>query len=388
MKRKKILITGPIGDFGGRELEADLIISALMNDHEVSLFSTTYISSNSFAVKHLKPHQWTSAYSFLSKNIFLKFLAKISKHKAKRFEPFQVFIPNKISKKLYDLDDLIVEEIKNRISNSDIIIALVNISSKFLKEIVEISEELSKVCIIRTVGSIKKIKIDNFEFLKKTTVYVHHSEKNAERLNMQIPLPYVIIDQCASNEKELLKLEIDYNKKTLNFGFIGRFTKAKGIMELINFFESEELGENLYLAGKGPLDSAIKNKINSIKNIHLLGSIEPKDISKFYKKIDVLIISSYSETGPLTGIEAMAAGKLILSTNVGAMKERLNDLNSFFYDINDINSFKRQFKNLSRMNNSLKNETAESYRKRYLEKYSDASITKQYKELISTLKFN
>lgn len=388
MKRKKILIIGPIGDFGGRELEADLTISAFKNDYDVSLFSTTYLSSNSFAVSQLNPNQWHSAFSLICKNRFIKILAKISKYKAKRPEPFEQFTSNKISKKLYNLDSLVVEGIRGRIENTDVIVALVNITSKFLKEIIEISRDLEKICIVRTVGAVNDFDKKKFNFLKKASIFIHHSEKNANCLNNQIPLPYEIIDQYAYKEKELLHLDINFYEKKLNFGFIGRFTKEKGIMELINFFKSKDINHNLYLAGKGPLDKEVKNEISSVANIHSMGLIQPEDISIFYRKIDVLIISSYRETGPLTGIEAMAAGKLILSTNVGAMNERLKGLNSFFYDINNFNSFKKEIIKLNKMNYSSKNETAQSYRKRYLEKYSYLSITKQYQQLISSLNFN
>lgn len=50
MSKKKILILGPISDFGGREVEANIIARSFLQDFQVHLLSTIFISKNSFAI--------------------------------------------------------------------------------------------------------------------------------------------------------------------------------------------------------------------------------------------------------------------------------------------------------------------------------------------------
>ena len=54
MLKNKILLIGPIGDFGGREVEVNIIARALENDFNVSILSTGYMTADSFALKNLK----------------------------------------------------------------------------------------------------------------------------------------------------------------------------------------------------------------------------------------------------------------------------------------------------------------------------------------------
>lgn len=384
-QRKRVLISGPIGDFGGRELESDIIVTSLKKEYDVSLFSTSFLTKKSFAIKHLKNNEWTSALDILSKNLILKTFAIVSKLKSNRIEPYQFFIRNNLSKKLINLDKLMINEIKKKIIDVDIVFLLVNLKSKFLKEIIEICLKTNKVCIVRTVGTIEKLDKNTLSYFHHATIFVHHSKTNANRLNEQKSLPYEIIDQCAPDEEKLLDLKIDHKRYVPIFGYIGRIANGKGILKIIDFFKSLDKDYKLIVAGDGPLLKKLINNIRNEKRIRYVGIIDPINISEFYKKIDILIIPSLAETGPLIGIEAMAAGKLILSTDVGAMSERLIYLETFFFDINSFDSFESQMNIIYSLNESAKNKIAEKYRERYKEKYCRKLIKKQYTELIKSV---
>ena len=215
-------------------------------------------------------------------------------------------------------------------------------------------------------GTIYPFEKSNFEFLNKVTKFIHHSEKNASNLNAIYNLPYAIIDQCAIEDSKLLPLSIA-KTKPLRFGFLGRLSIEKGIIELVDFF-SNQSEYQLIVAGNGPL----LNQIIDNKNIEYIGQIEPQRLNVFFEKIDVLIISSHEESGPLVGLEAMAAGKIIVSTNVGAMKDRLLDTNNnFWFELNNISELKNIFEKL----NTLELETiANSNREKYLKEYQFKAI--------------
>ncbi|MEN8899674.1 MAG: glycosyltransferase, partial [Nonlabens sp.] len=122
---------------------------------------------------------------------------------------------------------------------------------------------------------------------------------------------------------------------------------------------------------------------SSNNNISYFGELRIEETAGFMSNIDCLIISSEYETGPLVGIEAMAAGKLILSTDVGCMKGRLeNTLNNFWFQLNDSSSFKTNLKAIKKLSYSEYCIIASGNRKRYLEKYSQNIISKSYQKAI------
>jgi len=57
---KKVLIFGPIGDFGGRDVEVNIIAKSLNGKYNISLLSSIYISDKSYALADLAIQNFTS----------------------------------------------------------------------------------------------------------------------------------------------------------------------------------------------------------------------------------------------------------------------------------------------------------------------------------------
>ncbi|WP_332910225.1 glycosyltransferase [Algoriphagus boritolerans] len=148
-------------------------------------------------------------------------------------------------------------------------------------------------------------------------------------------IPKVYIDQTTLAEKLLLHLKIDANLKV--FAMIGLFMEVKQMEEVINVF-AKLPNLNLILFGTGELQTSYQNQIDTLglSNVKIAGFVAPDQIALLYAQIDALIINSSEETGPMTGIEAMASGKLILSRPVGAMRERLRDPEMIFDKAEDL----------------------------------------------------
>lgn len=110
-------------------------------------------------------------------------------------------------------------------------------------------------------------------------------------------------------------------KESKAFGFLGRISKEKGVLELV---ENWPKGwDGLIIGGGGPqlkeLELTIKNKKN--KNINALGQVE--DVSNFFEKIDVLVLPSKTEVMPMVVAEAFSCGVPVVSFDIPGMKENL-----------------------------------------------------------------
>ena len=82
----------------------------------------------------------------------------------------------------------------------------------------------------------------------------------------------------------------------------------------------------------------------------------------------------------------MASARLVLTTKVGAMEERLKGCeNQFWFDINNLNSLKNLIKDLNELDSIDVQRIALQNRNRYIENYRAEVIKSQYKNAIFSL---
>lgn len=386
-KQVKILIVGPISDFGGREIEVYFIASTLAELYSVQLLSSTKMSNNSSAIIRRKNFTWNSIERKLySKNILIKFLSWLTKFVNKRDEAAINFMGNKISHRLYNFRHLYLQTIQKAILKNDLVIFCGEFKSGWFKEIVEYSSLNSIPLIFRTTGTILSTSPNLSNFFNGQNCVLIHSSSNMQALNKNDDFNSIIIDQTSVIEHKLLAINLNCVSNKLTFGFLGRFGEEKGILELLSVMGNLE--NTLIIAGDGPLLNKVNNHCDKNQNLNYIGKLSKEEVADFFEKIDVLIISSYEEAGPLVGIESMAAGKLVISTKVGATEDRLaNTDNQFWFDINDPKSLVNTIHHLESLPNEELIRIKNQVRERYIANYSNAEIASQYirvvKELLS-----
>jgi glycosyltransferase involved in cell wall biosynthesis len=101
----------------------------------------------------------------------------------------------------------------------------------------------------------------------------------------------------------------------------GRFVPGKGFSELIDVITTLE-GWHLVLAGDGPLREELESYAQKISNrVTFTGSISREEMEGWYRSATVFVLNSESETFSFQVLEAMAAGVPVISTDVGALPE-------------------------------------------------------------------
>jgi len=187
-------------------------------------------------------------------------------------------------------------------------------------------------------------------------------------------------------ESDLLQIPV-VKKKVKKFVAITRLAPEKNLFNLISFFkDSCEKNDELLIVGTGKLYSKLFSITKSIKNIKLMGHLSINELNNIYQEMDCAIVPAYTEAGPLVGIDAMAAGKIILSTEVGAMLERLQDShNDFWFQPEDKESFKKQFERIKNLSSSEVYRIAEKNRSVYIQNYSKKEVSDKYRNSVSQL---
>lgn len=114
--------------------------------------------------------------------------------------------------------------------------------------------------------------------------------------------------------------------KKQNYGlFLGRLVDYKGIDTLLKAYAKLD-SYNLKIIGEGPMLDEVKVRINKLRNIELLGALSHEEAMDYLKKSAFMVFSSECyENMPLVIIESLASGTPVIASNLGAMKELVED---------------------------------------------------------------
>ncbi|MDQ6861864.1 MAG: glycosyltransferase, partial [Verrucomicrobiota bacterium] len=140
-------------------------------------------------------------------------------------------------------------------------------------------------------------------------------------------LPYGIDDPRGA--------DVDAEPRTsgpLSFLLLGSIEHRKGteiFLEVVRLLAREISEQARFDIVGRPHDPALTEKVRSaadeIPNLTYHGGVSPEEALAFVRAADVVVCASWDETGPLMLIEALAFGKPIVSTKVGAVSEHVKD---------------------------------------------------------------
>lgn len=139
-------------------------------------------------------------------------------------------------------------------------------------------------------------------------------------------------------QKAFLNLKIP-TKSNQVFGAVSRIDYGKNfdlIFSALVILKREGKLPQFRLFGDGPEITRLKElaKSNEIQSqIEFCGGFGFEQRAEVFSKLDILIMPSLFEGGPLTVLEGMAAGRPIIATNVGDVRNRVqSNVNGFVLD--------------------------------------------------------
>jgi len=104
--------------------------------------------------------------------------------------------------------------------------------------------------------------------------------------------------------------------------FAGRLGREKGVEHLIA--ASAGAGWDLDIAGDGPYGETLHLLADGLHNVRFLGRLAPEDLLAAMRRVHIVAIPSVCyENAPLTLLEAMAAGRPVIATNIGGIPEHV-----------------------------------------------------------------
>ncbi len=110
------------------------------------------------------------------------------------------------------------------------------------------------------------------------------------------------------------------------FLFAGRLTDEKGVRTLIEAARSITSGEELRVAGTGPLDDELRVAAATIPSLRVLGQLDRAELLLEMGRSTALVVPSlWYEGFPMTVVEAFATGTPVIASRLGSLAEVITD---------------------------------------------------------------
>ncbi len=112
-------------------------------------------------------------------------------------------------------------------------------------------------------------------------------------------------------------------------GYVGRLSQEKGVdraIEALAAIRRSEPTAQLHLIGDGPMRSKLKEQAKQLRvndSVRFWGWQD--DPKRFYEAMDMLLLPSHTEGLPNSALEAMAMGVPVAATDVGGVRDLLDD---------------------------------------------------------------
>jgi len=132
---------------------------------------------------------------------------------------------------------------------------------------------------------------------------------------------------------EFINLSIKQNfSSPVRLMFIGNLTKNKSVDVILKSLGNLKAPDFLLtIIGSGPEEShltKLSNNLGISSNVRFLGHLPPEEIPDLLQDSDIFVFSSKAEGRPNVILEAMAAGKPVIASNIQGINDLISDGNT------------------------------------------------------------
>jgi glycosyltransferase involved in cell wall biosynthesis len=243
-----------------------------------------------------------------------------------------------------------------------------NILTKLIKKFENINRKLADCIILYSPNLIKEWNLE--KYVNKISIAYEHF------LNFDI-----------------FKIKNNINERKNLIGYIGRFSKEKGIMNFLSaiYIENDKIEKKqdlkFFIGGDGEEREKIIKFLNEKKlnnNVILTGWISHNDLGNYLNELKLLIIPSYSEGLPNILLEAMACGTPVLASAVGTIPDIIEDgKTGFIMESNDSECIAKNIERVLKIQNL--DEIVKNARGLIEKKYTYKFVMTRYKKIFNKL---
>lgn len=179
------------------------------------------------------------------------------------------------------------------------------------------------------------------KILQSADIVIALSEEWKKKFNQELGITNCVSLPNGIDTKKYATALCSVEDNKNNFLFLGRLGERKGAYDLVNAVElaaKYNSSIKIFMAGDGEVEK-VKELVERKKlenNVSIVGWVDFNKKIELLKKSATLILPSYNEGLPMAILEAMASGKVIISTTVGAIPEVIQEKNGILVKPGDV----------------------------------------------------
>ncbi len=184
----------------------------------------------------------------------------------------------------------------------------------------------------------RRVYENTVKALKTNDWLITVSEKLRDEVSKMVKdLPVTTIyngfnpDLFSPMEKHVAREKLGIHTEGQKILFVGNLIPIKGVNYLLEAFQllkEKNANVDLYLIGAGSLRHELQKKAEALgigNKVHFMGRKPYEEISVWINSADVVALTSLSEGLPSILLETMGCGRPMVATDVGGIKEILQD---------------------------------------------------------------
>ena len=250
------------------------------------------------------------------------------------------------------------------------------------RRILRLTERLTMFCAHRVVAVSPSLRDRTLELglvPAAKLVTLNHGSVNGVR-----PL------QADHDQVERLRLELGLPVGAVVFGFVGRFTRDKGIRELVEAFvrlQKVHSSATLLLVGDfeegDPVDAQTRRQIQEAPGILWPGYTS--DVTPYYGLMDVLVLPTYREGFPTVALEGASMGLPLITTDATGARDAVQDgVTGIQLEVGDVPGLHAAMERLL-IDPGLRRQYGKNARVRVVREFSQGEIWQAWDTLYQTL---
>lgn len=174
------------------------------------------------------------------------------------------------------------------------------------------------------------------QYIRDSFLEILDSESKSEALAKMNTIP-MGVDPERFEQVDRVQIRMSLGLKPNDFVvlFVGRLSEKKGVEDLVIAFQTfsqEEENTKLWIVGSGPLHEQLEGRASvGGEEVHFFGRVPDGKLNELFLASDVVVVPSVTtsygdvEGLPVVVMEAMAAGKPIIATDVGGISDAIEN---------------------------------------------------------------
>ncbi len=199
----------------------------------------------------------------------------------------------------------------------------------------------------------------------------------------QIPVVPYGVDHLMYCKTESQKLKSELRLNSFTVGYMGRFVKEKGIMDLLQAVSRINNNFNLLLIGSGKLKHKIEAEgkcLGLLEKIRIVDSVSSSQVPSYLNCMDCLVLPSrttrkWKEQFGRVLTEAMSCGVPVIGSDSGEIPNVMGDCGLVFKE-GDVDDLSSKIKRLI-SNSDLREELTEKGRQRVLDNFTQEKVARE-----------